>query len=73
MLTSGASDEVPDRQGRITIPPMLRQYASLDRDCAVIGAGSRVEIWDAAAWSTYVEANEQGFSEQSQEVVPGLL
>ncbi len=73
MLTSGASDEVPDRQGRITIPPLLRQYAHLDRDCAVIGAGSRVEIWDAAAWATYVDANEQGFSEQSEEVVPGLL
>ena len=39
VFLSGASDEVPDRQGRITIPPVLREYARLTRDCTVIGAG----------------------------------
>ena len=39
MLASGASDEVPDKQGRITIPPHLRSYAGLDRDC--VGGGDR--------------------------------
>ena len=73
MLTSGASDEVPDRQGRITIPSLLREYAGLDRDCAVIGAGARVEIWDSARWARYVQEHEEGYSEQSEEVVPGLL
>ncbi len=73
VFLSGASDEVPDKQGRVTIPTALRDYAGLDRDLAVIGAGSRIEIWDAAAWSTYLAANEQAFSEQAEEVVPGLL
>ena len=48
MLASGASDEVPDKQGRITIPPHLRSYAGLDRDCVVVGAIERVEVWNAA-------------------------
>jgi MraZ protein len=73
VFLSGASDEVPDKQGRITIPPNLRQYAGLDRECTVIGAGSRVEIWDATAWTTYLQATEQAFSDQAEEVVPGLL
>ena len=73
VLFSSGSAEVPDKQGRITLPPVLRDYAGLTRDCAVIGAGSRVEIWDAAAWSTYLAATEQAFSEQAEEVVPGLL
>jgi len=73
VFLSGASDEVPDKQGRITIPPVLRQYAGLDRECTVIGAGSRVEIWDATAWTTYLEATEQAFSDQAEEVIPGLL
>ena len=47
VFLSGASDEVPDRQGRITIPPVLREYAGLTRDCTVIGAGARIEIWDS--------------------------
>lgn len=73
VFLSGASDEVPDKQGRVTVPAVLRTYAGLERDLAVIGAGSRIEIWDAAAWSTYLAANEQAFSEQAEEVVPGLL
>ncbi|MFV0460245.1 MAG: division/cell wall cluster transcriptional repressor MraZ [Actinomycetales bacterium] len=73
VLLSGASDEVPDRQGRITIPATLRQYAHLDRDCAVIGSGSRVEIWDAAAWRDYLAEQEEAFSSVAEEVVPGLF
>src|ERR1700710_3040739 len=59
VFLSGASDEVPDKQGRVTLPTVLREYAGLDRDLAVIGAGSRIEIWDAGAWATYLAANEQ--------------
>jgi MraZ protein len=65
VFLSGASDEVVDRQGRFTIPANLRTYAGLTRDCAVIGAGQRIEIWEAQAWETYL--NEQ------EEVVPGLF
>jgi MraZ protein len=73
VLLSGAFDEVPDKQGRITLPSALRTYAGLDRDCAVIGAGSRVEIWDAGAWQAYLEDQETVFSETAEEVVPGLF
>ncbi|WP_418605880.1 division/cell wall cluster transcriptional repressor MraZ [Georgenia sp. SUBG003] len=70
---SGAADEVPDKQGRVTIPPALRKYAGLTRDLAVIGAGTRIEIWDAAAWETYLTEQEQAFAETAEEVVPGLF
>ena len=73
VLLSGASDEVPDKQGRFTIPANLRVYAGLDRDVTVIGAGARLELWDTTAWNTYLEAAEQGFADISQEVVPGLF
>jgi MraZ protein len=73
VFLSGASDEVPDKQGRITIPPVLRTYAGLERDCAVIGAGQRVEIWDAEAWEQYLARQEEAFAEQAEEVVPGLF
>ena len=70
---ASASDELPDKQGRITIPPALRTYAGLDRDCAVIGANTRLEIWGAQAWETYLEQSEQQFSDLSEEVLPGVL
>ncbi|WP_462418379.1 division/cell wall cluster transcriptional repressor MraZ [Kytococcus sp. Marseille-QA3725] len=73
VFLSGASDEVPDKQGRIVIPPALREYAGLSRECTVIGTGNRAEIWDSTAWDEYLDSTEQSFSEQSEEVVPGLL
>jgi MraZ protein len=73
VFLSGASDEVPDKQGRVTVPANLREYAGLDRDCTVIGAGSRVELWDTTAWNTYLASTEQAFADQAEEVIPGLL
>lgn len=73
VLLSGASDEIPDKQGRVTIPPLLREYAGLSKECTVIGAGNRIEIWDTQAWNDYLAGAEQPFSEQAEEVVPGLL
>lgn len=73
VLLSGASDEIPDKQGRVTVPVGLREYAGLTRDCTVIGAGSRIELWDTTAWDTYLASVEPAFSEQSEEVIPGLL
>ncbi len=73
VFLSGASDEVPDKQGRVTIPAGLREYAGLSKDCTVIGTGARVEVWDTAAWNTYLESTEQAFADQSEEVIPGLL
>lgn len=73
VFLSGASDETPDKQGRITIPAPLREYAGLDRDVAVIGAGTRAEIWDQTAWNEYLEAQETAFSETDEEIIPGLF
>lgn len=70
---ASASDEIPDKQGRITIPPGLREYAALTRDCVVIGANTRLEIWDSQAWETYLAEQEDAFSDASEEVLPGVL
>jgi MraZ protein len=72
VLFSGASDEIPDRQGRITVPPALREYAGLDRDVVVVGKNTTAEIWDADAWAAYLAAQEEAFSDLSEEVLPGI-
>ena len=72
MFASAASDETPDKQGRITIPPKLREWASLGKDVVVIGAMTRLEIWDEAAWNSYSEGHEESFAELSDEVFPGI-
>jgi MraZ protein len=71
VLFSGAADEIPDRQGRITVPQSLRDYAGLDRDVVVVGNGTTVEIWAEAAWSNYLAGNEDAFSDVNE--VPGMF
>lgn len=70
---SSAFDDAPDRQGRVTVPAALRAYAGLQRDCVVIGANTRLEIWDAEAWRAYEQEQEPAFAEQAEEVLPGVL
>jgi len=73
VFLSGASDETPDKQGRVLVPALLREYADLTKELVIIGVGSRAEIWDAAAWQTYLASNEETFASQAQEVIPGLF
>lgn len=71
-LAAQASEERPDAQGRLTIPPMHRKYAGLVKDIAVVGAVDRLEVWDLEAWEAYSEANESEFADLDEEVFPGL-
>lgn len=73
VMFAGAHDEIPDRQGRITIPQRLRTYAALEKECVVIGANTRVEIWDFTSWNQYLADREKGFADVSEEVFPGLF
>ena len=54
-IFSSAAELCPDKQGRILLPPVLRNHAGLDKDVMIIGTGSRVEIWDLDRWNKYNE------------------
>lgn len=73
LFLSGASQEMPDGQNRVTIPANLREFAGLERDLTVIGAGNRAEIWDTEAWNNYYESAESDFVNTTEEVIPGLF
>lgn len=61
---SGASACEVDKQGRFILPTYLKNFAGLDKDIMLIGAGTRVEIWDKAKWD---ECN-QSFNDNMDEV-----
>ena len=42
---AGAAEVEVDKQGRILIPNVLREFAGLAKDVALVGVGSRIEIW----------------------------
>ena len=72
-LFAGTDEQRPDGQGRVLIAPELRRYAGLTKECVVVGAFTRLEIWDAAAWQTYLEEHEDGYAEAREEVIPGVF
>jgi MraZ protein len=73
VFLSGATDETPDTPGRVLLPQLLRDYANLSKELVIIGVGARAEIWDAQTWNDYLARNEDGFSSQAEEVIPGLF
>ncbi len=51
VIFGGATEVALDSVGRILIPSFLRDYAGLDGDVAIVGAGEYFEIWNAEAWT----------------------
>ena len=61
-----AADATPDRQGRVVIPPRLREYAGIDSEVVVTGLNTYIEVWGTDAWSEErerVEGDDVGVEE----------
>lgn len=67
-LAGAATTEV-DKQGRILIPSVLREFAQLDKDVVLVGVGSRIEIWSRDKWE---EASEYDDMEEIAEHMSDL-
>ena len=63
IFLSGATTCEYDKQGRINIPKPLAQYASLEKDCIIIGVDEKLEIWSKERWEEFIAINEENMSE----------
>lgn len=70
VFLSGAVDQQPDKQGRVLVPQMLRDYADLGSDVVVIGVGTRAELWNKDAWERYLAEKEEGYADIADDVLP---
>lgn len=52
-LLASAADVDVDKQGRIVVPPVLRERAGLQKNVTIIGVLSHAEIWDTDLWNAY--------------------
>ena len=58
---AGAATCEVDKQGRILIPAVLREFAQLEKDVVLVGVLSRIEIWSKSNWeasNTYDDMDE---------------
>lgn len=63
MFFAGAAECQLDKQGRIIIPPVLRQYGELDKDVVIIGVSTRIEVWNKEQWDTYNAAENVDYDD----------
>jgi MraZ protein len=68
MFYSSVVTQDIDKQGRIVIPSALREYASLERELAIIAMDQRLELWDAANWQAYQDQYIEPYSQLGQGV-----
>jgi MraZ protein len=57
-----------DKQGRIIIPQMHKDYAGLKKEVVIIGVMDRIEIWDLQHWNEFEEDNEQNFERDAEDL-----
>lgn len=68
-FTGEALDASTDVQGRIALPQNLREYAGIEKDVMVVGAGNRIEMWSKQRWDETVESlTDEVISESAKEI-----
>jgi len=60
---SGATIAEFDKQGRVNLTSPLIDYAKLQKDCVVIGTGSRLEIWSKEDWDSFFDSAKDNMSD----------
>ena len=64
LFYASASVEILDKQGRLSIPPALMEYAAIDKDVYIVGESNTFELWSAERWTSQkAEEGEDSFEE----------
>ena len=72
MRISGATECPIDRQGRILVPPHLREHAGLEREVTVAGIGPRIELWDRSRFEASLSNTQARYPETAAAVAVKL-
>ena len=69
LLISPATLVSPNSQGRVAIPQKLREEAGLSAELTIVGMDTRIEIWDKAAFSAFMERQKQASVQDALELL----
>ena len=70
LLMGHATDIEIDAQGRMLLPPLLREYAKLNKRVVMVGQGRKLELWDESYWNQCREAWLQEESNATDSILP---
>jgi MraZ protein len=69
LLFSGATEVEIDKQGRILLPPLLREHSRLQKEVVFIGVSNRAEIWSKEIWEEYRNKADLSFEQVAEKLV----
>ena len=67
-LNSGAFEVEADAKGRVCIMQKLIDHAGLSKECVIVGASNRMEIWDRLEWENYMKQNQDMIAALGEEL-----
>ena len=70
---SGATECEFDRQGRMNITSPLVSYADITKECVVIGANDRIEIWSKDNWDNFFAENQDKVEDIAENLFNGSV
>lgn len=68
LFFSNASQLMPDAQGRVLLPPHLRELAGLSKEVVLVGLTDKAELWDPERWEEYKSSSVDQFERNAAEI-----
>ena len=65
---SGASEVTCDKQGRILVPPYLKDFAKIKTDVVIVGVSNRMEIWSKDLWQEFYKSTKDSFEKIAEKI-----
>lgn len=66
---SGASEIIPDKQGRVLVPKYLKEYAGIEHQVVIVGVANRIEIWSQERWKDFYERTQGAFEDIAEKLI----
>jgi len=66
---SGATEVIPDKQGRILLPAHIKEFADIKKDVVIVGVSNRIEIWSKNKWEDFYGNSRQSFEEIAEKLI----
>ena len=68
LFFADASHLMPDGQGRVLIPPRLREMVGITKEIFVVGLANKAEVWDPGKWSSYRLESEEHYEQSASDI-----
>lgn len=68
LFFASAHHLLPDTQGRILVPPRLREMVGIDKEVIFVGLSNKAEVWDPEKWEAYSMESEEHYEQSASDI-----